>query len=266
MLHFPRRVISILSHSFRTQYSEGFIYLYKLPIMFLTLPKSAPCSRATTPTTEDTDSRPKSRRHSSLFSLVKSKKDNRKSKPYTYPINTSSPLLPPDNPPEYSTIYPKTTRASEFHNSSSEPPPISPSLHSSTRSRNRKPAHLRRPSKPWTSPPNAPKRTQTLEEAQDEFYPYSSFHPGPQANRNSHVPKVVISGSPPREGGLCSYSTFYPSSQTDDMSLFSPFGSAPSGGFYERKEGERKGRRISTGNAWEKIGERRARESARRWG
>jgi hypothetical protein len=55
----------------------------------------------------------------------------------------------------------------------------------------------------------------------------------------------------------------------DDMSLFSPFGSAPSGGFYSRggdkKEVERKGRRISTGNAWEKIGERRAREGARRW-
>lgn len=53
----------------------------------------------------------------------------------------------------------------------------------------------------------------------------------------------------------------------DELSAFSLFGSAPSsGGFYGRGvEGEEDGRRISTGCAWERIGERRAREGARGW-
>jgi hypothetical protein len=209
--------------------------------MFLTLPKSTPCSQASS--TED--SKTKSyHRHSSLFSLVKSKKEKRKSKPYTYPIDTSSPLLPTDAPPAYDSIAPK------FHISNTSEITKSPSLNSPTRSRSqtRGKSHLRRPSKPWTNPPNAPSQNQ------QEFYP-----------TNVHGRKVAILGTPPKDGLLCPYSTFYPA-QGDDMSAFSPFGSAPSaGGFYRSKEVERKGRRISTGCAWEKIGERRAREGVGRW-
>lgn len=249
------------------------------PIMFLTLPKSAPCSRSATPSSiEDTKS--KSRRHSSIFDLaasLKSKKENRKShglkwkstssQPYAYAVDSASGI-PIDAPPQYDTIYSKTM-APKISITTSEPS-VSPSLHSPTRSRSRKPAHLRRPSQPWTQAPNAPKRTPTSETSED-LCPYSTFYPSPQANLNPHTsrttPKVVVSGAPPREGPLCPYSSFYPSSQTDDMSLFSPFGSAPSG-FY-RRDGKSEGetnRRISTGGAWEKIGERRAREGARRWG
>lgn len=242
--------------------------------MFLTLPKSAAlCSFSTTPpNADDTKSKSKSKTHrpSSLLTLLKTKKKNRGwAKPYTHKVDTTTPLLPTDQlPPTYSSIY--ETEASGMRVSTSEQP-RSPSLNSPTRSRSRKhQTHLRRPSQPWTTAPNAPKRVPTFTSEEEEaFCAYNSFYPTPQANQNSHMPKVVVSGKPPSDGPVCVYSTFYPSNQSDDLSLFSPFGSAPSGGFHGRAEAkieaERKGRRISTGCAWEKIGERRAREGARGW-
>lgn len=239
--------------------------------MFLTLPNSAPCSRSSTPLphTPHQDSRPKSRRHSSLFTLIKSKKEKRKSKPYTHPIDTTAPLLhPTDAPPNYESLYSTSTSAPRTSTSEA---PTSPSLHSPTRSRSRKSAHLRKPSQPWTPAPNAPKRVPTFtSEEEQAFNAYSSFYPSPanQPKPAPRIPKVTISQSPPPESPVRTYSTYYPST-SDDLSLFSLFGSAPSNsgsGFYDRAaEGEKKGRRISTGCAWEKIGERRAREGARNW-
>lgn len=75
--------------------------------------------------------------------------------------------------------------------------------------------------------------------------------------------------SPTAESPVQTYPTYYPtpSSQMPDLTAFSPFGSAPSSSdFYSHAtEIEKRGRRISTGCAWEKIGERRAREGARNW-